>query len=107
MTVEQESAIAEYHDLKEKIAVYEQDMKDVINHPNYCLAFIQPGRLVKIRNEKTVFDWGVVININKRLKPFVTSPLLTLYTHTRIYFSNSMYRIKKRSSRHKRVISSM
>lgn len=73
MLVEQESTIAEYHDLKEKIAVYEQDMKDVINHPNYCLPFIQPGRLVKIRNEKIVFDWGVVVNHNKRLKPFVAS----------------------------------
>jgi ATP-dependent RNA helicase DOB1 len=71
MVVEQESIIAEYYDLKEKIAVYEQDMKDVINHPNYCLPFIQPGRLVRVKNEKTLFDWGVVVNYNKRIKPLV------------------------------------
>ena len=69
--VEQETVIAEYYDLKEKIAIYEQDMKDVINHPNYCLPFIQPGRLVKIKYDKRFFDWGVVVNYNKRLKPIV------------------------------------
>ena len=73
MEVEKESVIAEYYDLKEKIAVYEQDMKDVMNHPNYCLPFMQPGRLVRIRNDKTLFDWGVVITYNKRLKPIVLS----------------------------------
>jgi ATP-dependent RNA helicase DOB1 len=78
MEVEQESLIAEYHDLKEKIAVYEQDMKDVMNHPNYCLPFIQPGRLVKIRSEKTLFDWGVVINYNKRIVPFVCAVIYYL-----------------------------
>ena len=74
MTMKQETTIAEYYDLKEKIAVYEQDMKDVMNHPSYCLPFMQPGRLIKIRNDKTVFDWGIVINYNKRIKPFVTLP---------------------------------
>lgn len=76
--VEQEPLIAEYHDLKEKIAVYEQDMKDVMNHPNYCLPFIQPGRLVRVRSEKTLFDWGVVINYNKRIIPFVCAAIYYL-----------------------------
>ena len=73
MVIEQESVISEYYHLKEKIGVYEQDMKDVMNHPNYCLPFIRPGRLVRIKHDKTVFDWGVVVNYNKRLKAFVYS----------------------------------
>ena len=80
MVVEQESTIAEYYDLKEKIAVYEQDMKDVMNHPNYCLPFIQPGRLIRIKHEKRLFDWGVVINFSKRLKSFVY-PVLQQSSH--------------------------
>lgn len=75
MEVEKESVIAEYYDLKQKIAVYEQDMKDVMNHPNYCLPFMQPGRLVRIRNGNTLFDWGVIITYNKRLKPIVPCAL--------------------------------
>jgi len=70
MVIEQESVISEYHDLKEKLAVYEQDMKDVMNHPNYCLRFLQPGRLIRIKHEKKLFDWGVVLSFNPRLKPF-------------------------------------
>jgi ATP-dependent RNA helicase DOB1 len=91
--VEQENVIAEYHDLKEKIAVYEQDMKDVMNHPNYCLAFIQPGRLVKIKHEKKLFDWGVVINYNKRLKPFVhfRRHHLMIESRDRIYGTRGLY----------------
>ena len=69
--VEQESLIADYFDLKEKIAMYEQDMKDVINHPNYCLQFIQPGRLIKIKHGNKLFDWGVVVLYNRRIKPAV------------------------------------
>jgi superfamily II RNA helicase len=94
--VEQESIIAEYYDLKEKIAVYEQDMKDVMNHPNYCLPFIQPGRLVKIKHDKKLYDWGVVVNYNKRIKPFVH--------RLRFYL---MSRIKKLSLRLRRVLSWM
>jgi ATP-dependent RNA helicase DOB1 len=75
MEVEQESVIAEYHDLKEKITVYEQDMKDVMNLPNYCVPFMHSGRLIRIRNGKTLFDWGVIINHNPRLKPIVPSSL--------------------------------
>jgi ATP-dependent RNA helicase DOB1 len=94
MKVEQENLIAEYHDLKEKIGMYEQDMKDVMNHPNYCLPFLQPGRLIRIRSEKTVFDWGVVINYNKRIKPFVPP-----------YIFHLTGRRKRRTSNRKRVSS--
>jgi superfamily II RNA helicase len=94
--VEQENVIAEYYDLKEKIAVYEQDMKDVMNHPNYCLSFIQPGRLVRIKHDKRLYDWGVVVNYNKRIKPFVCHLISYL-----------MSRIKRPSLRLRRVLSWM
>jgi ATP-dependent RNA helicase DOB1 len=85
IVVEQENVIAEYYDLKEKIAAYEQDMKDVMNHPNYCLQFIQPGRLVRIKNDNKLYDWGVVANCNKRIKPFVR--------HLRSYLTNRIRRL--------------
>ena len=93
MEIERESVIAEYHDLKEKIAVYEQDLKDVMNHPNYALPFVQPGRLVKIRHEKKLFDWGVVITYSKRIKPFVCPGLsLTIEPRDRIHPAGELYR---------------
>ena len=79
IVVEKENVIAEYHDLKEKIAVYEQDMKDVMNHPNYCLPFIQPGRLIRIKHDIRLYDWGAVIKFSKRIKPFVCQNLAGLF----------------------------
>lgn len=96
IVVEQENVIAQYYDLKEKIAVYEQDMKDVMNHPNYCLPFIQPGRLVRIKHDKKLYDWGVVVNYNKRIKPFVR--------HLKSYLMN---RIKRPNLPLRRVLSWM
>lgn len=96
IVVEQENVIAQYYDLKEKIAVYEQDMKDVMNHPNYCLPFIQPGRLVRIKHDKKLYDWGVVVNYNKRIKPFVR--------HLKVILMN---RIKRPNLPLRRVLSWM
>lgn len=41
-------------------------MREVITHPNYCLQFMQPGRLVRIRYQEFDFGWGVVVNFNQR-----------------------------------------
>ena len=36
-------------------------MRDVINHPNYCLQFMQPGRVVHIKFKDLDFGWGAVV----------------------------------------------
>lgn len=36
-------------------------MRDVIMHPNYCLQFLQGGRLVKIKFKDHDFGWGAVV----------------------------------------------
>lgn len=41
-------------------------MRDVINHPNYCLQFMQPGRLVRIKHMDYDFGWGAVISYTQR-----------------------------------------
>lgn len=41
-------------------------MRDVINHPNYSLPFMQPGRLVTIKFKDYDFGWGVVVNYSQR-----------------------------------------
>ena len=37
-------------------------MRDVINHPNYCLQFMQSGRLIRVKHEEFDFGWGAVVN---------------------------------------------
>jgi ATP-dependent RNA helicase DOB1 len=41
-------------------------MRDVINHPNYCLPFMQPGRLVKVKYLDYDFGWGAVVKFTPR-----------------------------------------
>ena len=37
-------------------------MRDVINHPNYSLQFMQSGRVVKVKHQELDFGWGAVVN---------------------------------------------
>lgn len=63
LVIEDESTVREYYDLRQSLDQYAKDMRDVINHPNYCLQFMQPGRLVKVSYD---FGWGAVVNYSKR-----------------------------------------
>ncbi|CAO1600944.1 ATP-dependent RNA helicase mtr4, variant 2 [Xanthoria calcicola] len=66
MKITDESTIREYYDLRKQIENYNKDMKTVIQHPNYCLPYLQAGRLVKVKYEDTVYGWGVVVAFNER-----------------------------------------
>lgn len=51
-------------------------MRDVIMHPNYCLQFLQAGRLVKVKFQDHDFGWGAVVafTIRKANKGEVLPP---------------------------------
>ncbi|KAI0136779.1 rRNA-processing arch domain-containing protein [Xylariales sp. AK1849] len=71
MVIPDEATIKDYHGLRQQIESYTKDMIHVIQHPNYCLEYLQPGRLVQIQNPKTGqdFGWGVVLNFTQRKSP--------------------------------------
>jgi ATP-dependent RNA helicase DOB1 len=64
--VEDEPVIRDYYELRQQLTTYTKDMKAVISHPSYCLKFMQPGRLVKIRYLDYDFGWGAVVNFTQR-----------------------------------------
>lgn len=66
MEIPDEGTIKEYYDLRQQLATYSTDMRDVINHPNYSLSFMQSGRLVKIKHGGHDFGWGAVVNFHPR-----------------------------------------
>lgn len=66
MDIPDEATIRDYYDLRQQLAFYTKDMRDVICHPNYCLQFMQPGRLVKIKHMDYEFGWGAVVNFTPR-----------------------------------------
>ncbi|KAK6820006.1 rRNA-processing arch domain protein [Aspergillus parasiticus SU-1] len=69
MTISDEGTIREYYDLRKQIRQFTDDMQAVISHPNYCLPFIQPGRLISIKHKDVDFGWGVVVNYKQRKPP--------------------------------------
>jgi len=68
MVIDDEVTVREYYDLRQKLDLYAKDMRDVINHPSYCLKFMQPGRLVRVGYQNHDFGWGAVVNYQKRMR---------------------------------------
>lgn len=67
LMIADESTVKEYYTLRNQVNTYTKDMVSVIQHPSYCMDFMQPGRLVRIKTPEGVeFDWGVVIDFVSR-----------------------------------------
>ncbi|KAF3437280.1 hypothetical protein FNV43_RR20033 [Rhamnella rubrinervis] len=60
-----EAVVAEYHKIKLEIAQLEKKMMLEITRPERVLYFLQPGRLVRVREGGTDWGWGVVVNVLK------------------------------------------
>ncbi|KAH6695394.1 ATP-dependent RNA helicase DOB1 [Plectosphaerella plurivora] len=77
MAITDESTVKDYYNIRKQLEEYSKDMRAVMQHPNYCLDFMQPGRLVRIYNPKAEddsfegadFGWGVVVDFLKRQQP--------------------------------------
>lgn len=65
MKIEQEDEIQSYYEIRKQLESYKQDVRDVVNHPSYCLPFMQPGRLVRIKHLDMDFGWGAVVNYSR------------------------------------------
>ncbi|KAF2471628.1 antiviral helicase [Lindgomyces ingoldianus] len=66
MNITDEPTIKDYYQLRQQLDTHTKDMRDVITHPNYCLQFMQSGRLVKIKYMDHDFGWGAVVNFTSR-----------------------------------------
>ncbi|KAJ3103461.1 ATP-dependent RNA helicase mtr4 [Phlyctochytrium bullatum] len=78
--VERETEIEEYYNIRLQLEGYQRERRLVMNSEAYCLPFLQPGRLVKIKREpnpaedaegnklpEVDFGFGVITNLRKTL----------------------------------------
>ncbi|KAI9091124.1 rRNA-processing arch domain-containing protein [Phlyctochytrium arcticum] len=74
LEIPNEQAVSEYFNIRTQLDQYNKDIRDVLNHPQHCLAFLQPGRLVRVRMdppdashspEDYDFGWGVIVTFQK------------------------------------------
>uniref|UniRef100_A0A671V377 Exosome RNA helicase MTR4 n=1 Tax=Sparus aurata TaxID=8175 RepID=A0A671V377_SPAAU len=61
-----EEAVVTYFKIRQQLAKLGKEIQEFIHKPKYCLPFLQPGRLVKVKNEDADFGWGVVVNFCKK-----------------------------------------
>lgn len=66
MTIPDEGTIREYYDTRKQIEIFSEDVRAVITHPNYCLHFLDAGRLVEIKWNGMNFGWGIVLGHKPR-----------------------------------------
>ncbi|XP_022753462.1 DExH-box ATP-dependent RNA helicase DExH10 isoform X3 [Durio zibethinus] len=69
-----EAEVAEYHKLKLEIAQLEKKLMSEITRPERVLYYLDPGRLIKVREGSIDWGWGVVVNVVKRPSAVGTLP---------------------------------
>ncbi|KAK3387491.1 rRNA-processing arch domain-containing protein [Podospora didyma] len=95
MSIPDESTVKDYHSIRQQLEGYNKDFLAVIQHPNYCLEFLQPGRLVNIVSPIGIdYGWGVVINFVPRQAPKNEEPA---YSPQESYFIDVLLKISTRS----------
>ncbi|XP_046332583.1 exosome RNA helicase MTR4-like [Haliotis rufescens] len=67
MKIQNEDQVASYFKIRQQLDNLGHDMMHFIQKPAYLLPFLQPGRLVKVKNKEDDFGWGVVINFQKKM----------------------------------------
>jgi len=73
MKIQGEEEVASYGRLRDQLTSLGQEFHSFLTKPQYVVPFLQPGRLVKIKNIDEDFGFGAVVNL-KRTKVGETGP---------------------------------
>uniref|UniRef100_A0A4W6CC60 Exosome RNA helicase MTR4 n=1 Tax=Lates calcarifer TaxID=8187 RepID=A0A4W6CC60_LATCA len=74
-----EESVVTYFKIRQQLAKLGKEIQEFIHKPKYCLPFLQPGRLVKVKNDDADFGWGVVVNFCKKSNVKTSTDLEPLY----------------------------
>ena len=65
LTIPRESEVESYYKIKTTIENLKTERQSFMTRPNYIMPFLQPGRLVQVKNGEDDFGWGVVLNYKR------------------------------------------
>jgi len=68
ISIRNEEMVSEYYQLREQWSKHKEAIREIINRPIHVLPYLQPGRLVKVREGDVNWGWGVVVNFQKKLE---------------------------------------
>ncbi|KAK5900351.1 hypothetical protein CgunFtcFv8_025315 [Champsocephalus gunnari] len=74
-----EEGVVTYFKIRQQLAKLGKEIQEFTHKPKYCLPFLQPGRLVKVKNDDADFGWGVVVNFCKKSNVKSTTDSEPLY----------------------------
>ncbi|KAK2585445.1 hypothetical protein KPH14_010108 [Odynerus spinipes] len=66
INIEKYNQISSYHDIREQLDRLSTEFRSFLTKPEYLLPFLQPGRLIKVKNGNETFDWGIIVNFKKK-----------------------------------------
>ncbi|XP_076033636.1 exosome RNA helicase Mtr4 [Oratosquilla oratoria] len=66
LKVPRESDVESYYKIRMSIDNLRQERHTFITRPVYIFPFLQPGRLVQVKNNNDYFGWGVVLSYKKQ-----------------------------------------
>ncbi|XP_020710480.2 exosome RNA helicase MTR4 [Athalia rosae] len=58
--------VSSYHHIREQLDKLGSEFRQYLTKPEYLVPFLQPGRLIKVKNETEEFDWGIIVNFKKK-----------------------------------------
>ncbi|KAM7204821.1 rRNA-processing arch domain containing protein [Rhypophila sp. PSN 637] len=63
-----EATVKDYYNIRSQLEGYNKEMMEVVQHPSNCAEFLQPGRLILVKNPKdgVEYDWGVIVDCKGR-----------------------------------------
>ncbi|XP_050401824.2 exosome RNA helicase MTR4 [Patella vulgata] len=66
LVIENEDNVAAYYKIRQQLEHLSVELIHFIRQPVYLLPFLQPGRLLKVKNNEDEYGWGVVVNFSKK-----------------------------------------
>lgn len=66
LTIPNEDQISTYYKIRQQLDILSSELQSFITKPQYILPFLQPGRLLKVKNGEDDFGWGAVVNVQKK-----------------------------------------
>jgi len=90
--------VCAYYRIRQQLESLATEIKHYTLKPAYLLPFLQPGRVVKVKNGSLEFGWGVVLNFHKKMdQSAATDESGTLYV-VEVLLNLSKDSVKSRSA---------
>ncbi len=66
IVIKNEENVTAYYRIRQQLTKLGKELQLYIVQPNYCVPFLQSGRLVRVEIEEVDFGWGCIINYQKK-----------------------------------------